>query len=78
MPDEVARRVVVAGHHTLGGEGGQPLPQVGRGLGQPQVHVAAAGQGVQQLDLGDREPGVPEEREPLRQLEPATRDAPGP
>ena len=65
MPHELARRVALAGDDALLGEGGQPLPQVGGGLGQPQVHVAVDGEGLEQLDLGDREPGVAEEREPV-------------
>ena len=44
------------------------LPQVVAGVRQPQVKVVVGGQRVEQFDLGGRQPGVAEEREPLRQV----------
>ena len=38
------------------------------GVRQPQVHVVVGGQRVEQLDLGDGQPGVAEQREPLGQV----------
>ncbi len=67
-------------HHGVGGVvgarddavrpgGTECLPQGRRGLRQPEVHVAVPGQRAEQLDLGDGDPGVAEEREPGRQVE---------
>ena len=36
---------------------------------QPQVQVVVGGQGVEQLDLGDRQAGVAEQRQPRREVE---------
>ena len=48
------------------------LPQVVAGVRQPQVEVVVGGQGVEQLDLGGGQPGVPEQRQPLRQVRSVT------
>ncbi len=61
-------RVVVAGHHRAGAA--ELVPQRRRGLGQPEVDVALLPQRGEQLDLGGREPGVSEEREPVGEVEP--------
>ena len=45
------------------------LPEGGGGVRQPQVHVAVLAEGGEQLDLGDRQPGVAEQRQPGRQVE---------
>ena len=45
------------------------VPQRGGGVRQPEVHVAVLPERAEQLDLGDRDPGVPEEREPRRQVD---------
>ena len=42
----------------------------GRRLRQPEVHVAELAEGLEQLDLGDRQPGVAEERQPGRERQP--------
>jgi hypothetical protein len=44
-------------------------PQRFGGVRQPQVHVAVLPEGGEQLDLGDRDPGVAEQREPCRQMD---------
>ena len=46
-----------------------PVPQHRRGMGQPQVHVAAFGERFEHLQLADRQPGDAEQREPLRQID---------
>ena len=56
--------------HGPGGVG-QRLPQRVAGVRQPQVDVVVVGERGEQLDLGDRQPGVAEQREPAGQVEPA-------
>ena len=51
---------------------GERVPQRRRGLRQPEVHVAVLAERAEQLDLGDRQPGVTEQREPVGQVEPVT------
>ena len=48
---------------------GQGLPQGRRRVWQPDMDVTLGRERVEQVDLGDRQPGVPEEREPHRQVE---------
>ena len=38
-------------------------------MGQPQVQVVVGGQRLDQLDLGEGQPGVSEQRQPLRQVD---------
>ena len=48
---------------------GQGLPQRRRGVGEPDVDVAFGRERIDQLDLGDRQPGVAEQRQAHRQVE---------
>ena len=73
MGDQVGRAVVVARDHAA--EVGEVVPQRGRRLRQPDVDVAVLAEGLEQGDLGDRQPGVPEQREPVRECESVTADA---
>ena len=66
MADLAVAGVVAAG--DLAVHVGERLPQVVAGVRQPQVKVVVGGQGVEQFDLGARQPGVAEQREPLRQV----------
>ena len=50
-------------------EVGQRRPQRGGRVRQPEVHVAVLPERAEQLDLGHRDPGVAEEREPLREVD---------
>ena len=49
-------------------DAGERLPQRVAGVRQPQVQVVMGGQRVEQLDVGARQPGVPEQRQPRRQV----------
>ena len=53
----------------------QRVPQRGRRLRQVEVYVAVPAERSEQLDLGDRQPGVPEQRQPVRQIEPVSAGA---
>ena len=48
---------------------GQVLPELRRRLWQPDMDVAMVAERAQQLDLGDGESGVAEQRQPGRQFE---------
>ena len=61
-PTRLGRGVVLARHRTA--DAGQRVPQLRRRLRQPEVDVAELAERLQQLDLGDRQPGVAEQREP--------------
>ena len=62
--------VVVARHRTLRARPGQVGPERGRGLRQPEVDVTVLAECAEQLDLGRRQPGVAEQGEPTRQVQP--------
>ena len=64
---------VVVGRATTPAEAGERVPERGRGLRQPEVDVAVVAERGQQLDLGDRQPGVAEQREPAGQRQPGRR-----
>ena len=53
-------------HPAASGEG---VPERGRRLREPQVDVAVLAERGEQVDLGRRQPGVPEQRQPARQVE---------
>ena len=72
VPDLPDRGVLGPRHRPLRRHLRQVVPERGRHLRQPQVHVAQLAERTQQLDLGDRQPGVPEQRQPRRQVEPVT------
>ncbi len=61
---------VVVGAGDDATQAGQVVPQLRRRLRQPDVYVAGLAQRPQQLDLGHREAGVAEQRQPGRELEP--------
>ena len=58
--------VVPAGDRTVGA--GQRSPQLVAGVWQPQVQVVVGSQGVEQLDVGSGQTGVPEQRQACRKL----------
>ena len=66
---DAAVAVVVATGHR-GAKAVQRGPQRGTRVRQPQVHVVVFGQCIQQFDVGDREPGVAEQRDPPGQIGP--------
>ncbi len=65
--DSLGGRVVVARDHPA--DAPQVVPEHRRGLGKPQVDVTSLAERAEQLHLGDRQPGVAEEGEPVRQVE---------
>ena len=69
------RGVLGARHRPRRGTPRPARPTARRDLRQPQVHVAQLAQGAEQLHLGDRQPGVPEQRQPRRQVEPVAAGA---
>ena len=61
--------VVDPGGHGIGGpDGGDVVPQRRRGVWQPQVHVTRGRERLDEFAIGAGEPGVSEERNPLRQI----------
>ena len=66
MADPAVAGVVAAGDRAV--QVAERSPQVVAGMGQPQVQVVVGGQRLDQLDLGDGQPGVSEQRQPLRQV----------
>ena len=48
---------------------GERVPERAAGVRQPEVYGAARGQRGEQLDLGDRQPGVAEQGQPVGQVE---------
>ncbi len=67
--DEVGGGVEGAGHLTLAGDRCERVPQDGGRLRQPQVDVAQLAERGQEGHLGLRQPRVPEEGQPRRQVE---------
>ena len=68
-PTRLGGRVVVARHHAA--EAGQVVPQrAARAAAARGGRRGCSPSASQQLDLGDREPGVAEQRQPRRQVEP--------
>src|SRR5262245_42221839 len=65
--DAAVAGVVAAGDGAM--HGGELLPQIGAGMRQPEVEIMVRGKGVEELDLGRRQPGVSEEGQPLRQVD---------
>ena len=63
----LGRAVVAARNHAV--EVGERVPQRGRWLWQPEVDVAVLAERPEQLDLGNRQPGVAEQRQPVREVE---------
>ena len=63
-----ARWLVSSRRGDRAAQSGQRTPQVVAGMRQPQVQVVVGGQRVEQFDLGDRQPGVAEQRQPRRQV----------
>ena len=68
VPDPAVAPVVARGDRALG-EVGQPLPEVGDGCGSQRCISRWSAERAEQLDLGDRQPGVAEQRDPRRQFE---------
>ena len=66
MADRAVTGVVAARNRAA--HAGERSPQVVAGVRQPQVKIVVGGQRPDQLDLGGRQPGVPEQRQPLRQV----------
>ena len=66
VADVAVAGVVAAG--DLAVLAGELSPEVVAGVGQPQVKVVVGGQRVEQFDLGARQPGVAEQRQPLGQV----------
>ena len=63
---ELRRRVGAAGGHALG-DLGDPVPQDGGGVRQPEVHVAVPGQRGEHDEVVLGQAGGAEQRQPLRQ-----------
>ena len=61
------RRVLAPADH--GRDGGEPLPQRGRGVQQEQVDVASRGERVEDPEVARGQAREAEEREPRRQVE---------
>ncbi len=66
MADLAVAGVAAAG--DLAVHVGERLPQPVAGVRQPQVQIVVGGQRVEEFDLGARQPGVAEQRQPLRQI----------
>ena len=71
VADPLVGAVLAARHGA--GRSVERVPERGRGVRQPEVHVAVLAERAEQLDLGDRDPGVAEQREPRRQVGPVGR-----
>ena len=70
VADQLGRLVVLAGDGSArAAHAAERVPQRRRGLREVEVHVAALAERPQQLDLGGRQPRVPEQRQPRRQVE---------
>ena len=61
-------RLVSSLRRSTGGDVGDGVPQRGRRVVQPQVHVAVLGQRSEHLHPGGRQPAGAEHREPRRQV----------
>ena len=62
------RRVSSSLRRRAGGVCSDAVPQRGRGVVQPQVHVAVLGEGGEHLQASGGEPAGAEDREPRRQV----------
>ena len=69
MADVLTGRVVLALGRAGVNDGRERAPGGGGGHRQPEMHFANVGDGGDQLELGDREPGVAEQREPVGERE---------